>query len=259
MTEPRSYRRQEPRTPKHAARAASRRDVLLMAEGSPDHGRLRRALEAAGFACRTVANLVESRAYQGRQVMDLLVLDGSEDEVGTLTRLREIRRESALRDVPVLVLIGERAPLEERIRVLDAGADDYMLVPVAESEFVARIRALLRRCAARVRVESDAESIIAVAGLELNPAARRVFANGALVALSPTEFDLLRFFMSHPEQVHSRKVLLEQVRGPYRPVEDRAVDVFVRRLRLGLKPHGYAGFIQSVYGTGYRFATVGKV
>jgi two-component system phosphate regulon response regulator PhoB len=140
---------------------------------------------------------------------------------------------------------------EERDKVLglEAGADDYITKPFSPRELMARIRAVLRRHAPQMPDET-----VAAGGLELLPASHRVTAKGAAIELGPTEFRLLHFFMTHAERVYSRTQLLDQVWGTQAFVEERTVDVHIRRLRAALEPAGMDGLVQTLRGSGYRFS-----
>jgi len=161
---------------------------------------------------------------------------------------RQLRREKLTEDIPVIMLTA-RTEEEDKVKGLDSGVDDYITKPFSTRELLARIRALLRRTsphAAEVSVETG--------GLSLDPVTHRVTAAGQTLSLGPTEFRLLHFFMTHPERVHSRERLLNGVWGNNVYVEERTVDVHIRRLRKILTPTGHDGLIQTVRGTGYRFS-----
>ena len=146
-------------------------------------------------------------------------------------------------------MLTARVEETDKIRALDIGADDYITKPFSTKELVARIRAVMRRS-----VQEKSQGLIEVQGLMLDPETYRVTANDEAVEISPTEFRLLHFFISHPERVYSRSQLLDQVWGQNVYVEERTVDVHIRRLRQTLAPHGYDKFIQTVRSVGYRFS-----
>ena len=139
---------------------------------------------------------------------------------------------------------------DTKIQGLDAGADDYITKPFSTRELVSRIRAVLRRSSSL-----SAEKAIEAEGLKLDPVSHRVTANDTPVEMGPTEYRLLAFFMSHQERAYSRSQMLDQVWGGNVYVEDRTIDVHIRRLRKALEPFGFDRFIQTVRGTGYRFST----
>jgi len=167
-----------------------------------------------------------------------------------LSFARGLRQDERTRNVPIIMLTA-RGQEPDKVAGLDAGADDYVTKPFSPRELLARIKALLRRRAPQLTDEP-----VEVAGLRLDPATHRVVARGNPVELGPTEFRLLHFFMAHPERVHSRSQLLDQVWGDHVFVEERTVDVHIRRLRKALEPTGHDRLIETVRGSGYRFVAV---
>ena len=152
------------------------------------------------------------------------------------------------REIPVIMLTA-RADERDKIQALDTGADDYVTKPFSSKELLARIRAVLRR-----KGQENNQGLIEVRGLKVDPVIYRVTANGAAIDISPTEFRLLHFFITHPERVYSRSQLLDQVWGQNVYIEERTVDVHIRRLRRTLAPYGFDRFIQTVRSVGYRFS-----
>jgi two-component system phosphate regulon response regulator PhoB len=150
--------------------------------------------------------------------------------------------------VPLIMLTARGQELD-KVAGLEAGADDYITKPFSPRELVARIKAVLRR-----RSPQTTEDAVEIGGLRLDPATHRVTADGQPVSLGPTEFRLLHFLMTHPERVHSRTQLLDQVWGDHVFVEERTVDVHIRRLRSALEPTAHDRLIQTVRGSGYRFS-----
>ena len=181
---------------------------------------------------------------------DLLLLDWMLPDVSGVDLARRLRRETATSDLPIIMLTA-RGEEEDKIRGLEVGADDYVTKPFSPRELVARIRAVLRRVAP---VEDD---VLEAGGLRLEQASHRVTCHGAPLEIGPTEYRLLRFFMSHPERVYSRDQLIDQVWGGTTYIEERTVDVHIRRLRKALEPHRCDGLIQTVRGAGYRFSEKG--
>jgi two-component system phosphate regulon response regulator PhoB len=161
---------------------------------------------------------------------------------------RRLRRDELTAGLPVILLTA-RSEENDRVRGLEVGADDYVTKPFSPRELIARIQAVLRR----TQPDSD-EAPIVFDGLSLSPVEHRVEAGGEAVELAPTEFRLLSFFMHHPDRVYSREQLLDRVWGRGIYVEERTVDVHVRRLRKALAAYGYDRFIQTVRGAGYRFS-----
>lgn len=163
--------------------------------------------------------------------------------------IKHLKRESMTRDIPVVMLTA-RGEEEDRVRVLETGADDYITKPFSPKELVARIKAVMRRISPMA-----VEEVIKMQGLSLDPTSHRVMAGEEPLEMGPTEFKLLHFFMTHPERVYSREQLLNHVWGTNVYVEDRTVDVHIRRLRKALEPGGHDRMVQTVRGTGYRFST----
>lgn len=206
------------------------------------------ALEMADFDVLEAEN-----AQQGHEIIvdrrpDLVLLDWMLPSVSGIELARRLKREESTAEVPIIMLTA-KSEEDNKIQGLDVGADDYITKPFSTRELVSRIRAVLRRSAA-----SNSDKAIKVEGLELDPVSQRVSADEDPVDMGPTEYRLLAFFMSHPERAYSRTQLLDQVWGANVYVEDRTIDVHIRRLRKALEPYGYDRFIQTVRGTGYRFS-----
>ena len=181
---------------------------------------------------------------------DLVVLDWMLPGQSGLALARQWRADARTRELPIIMLTarGEEA---DKVAALDAGADDYLTKPFSTNELMARIRAVLRR-----KAPEALEDVVDVAGLRIDPSTRRVSrvsAQGEVdLKLGPTEFRLLHFFMTHPERVHSRAQLLDRVWGDHVFIEERTVDVHVKRLRESLAPAHCASMIETVRGAGYR-------
>ncbi|CDH08140.1 response regulator in two-component regulatory system with PhoR (or CreC), regulation of Pi uptake (OmpR family) [Xenorhabdus bovienii str. oregonense] len=180
---------------------------------------------------------------------DLVLLDWMLPGGSGIQLIKQIKRDSSTRDIPVM-MVTARGEEEDRVRGLDVGADDYITKPFSPKELVARIKAVLRRTS-----PMSAENIINMDGLILDSSSHRVSSQGQNVEMGPTEFKLLHFFMTHPERVYSREQLLNYVWGTNVYVEDRTVDVHIRRLRKALEVGGHDRMVQTVRGTGYRFST----
>ncbi len=180
---------------------------------------------------------------------DLILLDWMLPGVSGLELARRWRREEPTREVPIIMLTA-RGEEGDRVNGLDAGVDDYVVKPFSTRELVARIRAVLRRSQPAVD-----EQRLEIGGLTLDAAAHRIFAGDRPVSIGPTEYRLLSFFMTHPERVYSRGQLLDHVWGGNVYVEERTVDVHIRRLRKTLQPFLADDLIQTVRGAGYRFST----
>jgi len=183
---------------------------------------------------------------------DLLVLDWMLPGISGLALARALRGEQRTRHVPIIMLTAKGAEAD-KVAGLDAGADDYVTKPFSPKELMARINAVLRR-----RAPQHTDDIIRIGRLCLDPVTHRVTSGDAILNLTPVEFRLLHFFMTHTERVFSRAQLLDQVWGDHIFIEDRTVDVHIRRLRNALKAAGYDRHVETVRGAGYRFTTCSK-
>jgi two-component system phosphate regulon response regulator PhoB len=206
------------------------------------------ALSQANFDCLEAADTAEAQTKILADKPDLILLDWMLPKISGMDYARQLRREKLTEDIPVIMLTA-RTEEEDKVKGLDSGVDDYITKPFSTRELLARIRALLRRTSPHA-----AEVTVEAGGLSLDPVTHRVTATGKTLSLGPTEFRLLHFFMTHPERVHSRERLLNGVWGNNVYVEERTVDVHIRRLRKILTPTGHDGLIQTVRGTGYRFS-----
>jgi two-component system phosphate regulon response regulator PhoB len=182
---------------------------------------------------------------------DLILLDWMLPGMSGLEFARRLRADGRTRSVPIIMLTA-RGEERDKVAGLETGADDFVTKPFSPRELMARIQAVLRR--GRPQASED---VVLLGGLKLDPASHRVMANDAPVNLGPTEFRLLHFLMTHPERVHSRDQLLDQVWGDHVFVEERTVDVHIRRLRAALEPTGLDALVQTVRGSGYRFSAEG--
>jgi two-component system phosphate regulon response regulator PhoB len=206
------------------------------------------SLRRAGFDVREAADSRGARTAIVDRVPDLILLDWMLPDVSGLELARALKGEADTRDIPIIMLTA-RTDEDDKVRGLDSGADDYVTKPFSSRELVARIHAVLRRAhpeGAEERLESGR--------LVLNAASHRVTADGDDVALGPIEFRLLRFLMARPDRVFSRAQLLDRVWGGNVYVEERTVDVHIRRLRKALEPSATDGYVQTVRGAGYRFS-----
>jgi two-component system phosphate regulon response regulator PhoB len=180
---------------------------------------------------------------------DMLLLDWNLRGQSGLSLIRRLRSQARTRDLPI-IMVTARCGEPDKIMALESGADDYMTKPFSPREMVARIHALLRRLPPATRPRAEA---LETAGLRLDPHTLRVTAGARELALGRVEFKLLNFLMSHPERVHSRAQLLDQVWGSAVYLDERTVDAHVGRLRSALQPSGYQQRIETVRGSGYRF------
>ena len=203
-------------------------------------------LEHAGHRVQRAHSAAEADALIREVRPDLILLDWMLPDVAGTVLARKLRADSRSKDIPIIMLTA-RAQEQDKVEGLDAGADDYITKPFSPKELMARIKAVLRR-----RSPQLTDDLINVEGLQLDPAAHRVSSAGQELRVGPTEFKLLHFFMTHPERVYSRMQLLDQVWGDHVFVEERTVDVHIRRLRQALEPTGHDRLIETVRGAGYR-------
>jgi two-component system phosphate regulon response regulator PhoB len=227
----------------------SNKQVLIVEDERPIRDMIAFGLRRAGFDVLEAEDCATARARIADRFPDVMLVDWMLPDSSGLELTRWMKRGEDTREVPIIMLTA-RAEEEDKVRGLEGGADDYVTKPFSPRELLARINAVLRRSRGGFPGEAiDAE------GLVLDPASHRVKAGGDEVSLGPTEFRLLNFFMTHPERVYSRSQLLDRVWGGNVYVEERTVDVHIRRLRKALETQGYDRFIQTVRGAGYRFST----
>lgn len=224
--------------------------VLIVDDESAIRDMLRMALELGGFACLEAGDTQTAFPLVIDERPDIVLLDWMLPGGSGLELLRRLKREESTREMPVIMLTAKTTQ-DNVIQGLDVGADDYITKPFAPRELIARVRALLRRSSSLVSERLQAGELV------LDGDSQRVFIGGATVAIGPTEFRLLHFFMSHPERAYTRSQLLDQVWGANVYVEERTVDVHIRRLRKALQSDATdcSPLVQTVRGTGYRFST----
>ncbi len=203
-------------------------------------------LRHAGFEVTLAENADQAQMAVDAVLPDLVLLDWMLPGQSGVALARRWRGEVRTKELPVIMLTA-RADESDKVAGLDAGADDYLTKPFSTQELLARIRAVLRR-----RMPEALDSAVEVGGLRLDPSTRRVSRDGMDLKLGPTEFRLLHFLMTHPERVHSRAQLLDRVWGDHVFIEERTVDVHVKRLREALTPARCAQMIETVRGAGYR-------
>ena len=205
-------------------------------------------LKQAGHQPLLADNAEQAMNLVQNALPDLVLLDWMLPGQSGIDFARRLRADKRTRTVPIIMLTA-RSDEQDKLTGLDAGADDYITKPFSPRELTARIKAVLRR-----RAPQMTDDVVQLGGLKLDPASHRISGNGDPVMLGPTEFRLLHFLMTHPERVHSRTQLLDQVWGDHVFVEERTVDVHIRRLRKALEPTGHDRLVQTVRGTGYRFS-----
>ncbi len=202
-------------------------------------------LEHAGFKTLRARSAEEAGRLLGDVLPDVVLLDWMLPGQSGVALARRLRGDARTRELPIIFLTA-RAEEPDKVAGLEAGADDYITKPFSTKELVARIRALLRR-----RKPQHGDVPVEIAGLRLDPAAHRVTGNGEALSFGPTEFRLLHYLMTHPNRVYSRAQLLDEVWGDHVFIEERTVDVHIRRLRQALAPSGHDALIETVRGSGY--------
>jgi len=226
-----------------------RKRILIVEDEPAIRDMIAFALRKAEYEPVHASDAREALAQIADRAPDLILLDWMLPGTSGLELARRWRREGITRDVPIIMLTA-RGEENDRVSGLDAGVDDYMVKPFSARELMARIRAVMRRTH-----EELEEGTVEAGNLRIDVAAHRVFAGEDPIQIGPTEYRLLHFFMTHPERVYSRSQLLDSVWGGNVYVEERTVDVHIRRLRKTLEPHGAEALVQTVRGSGYRFST----
>jgi two-component system phosphate regulon response regulator PhoB len=202
-------------------------------------------LEHAGYETLRAPSAEEAGRLLADVLPDVVLLDWMLPGQSGVALARKLRGEARTRELP-LIFLTARAEEPDKIAGLEAGADDYITKPFSTKELVARIRAVLRR-----RKPQHGDEPVEIAGLRLDPAAHRVTGNGEPLSFGPTEFRLLHYLMTHPNRVYSRAQLLDEVWGDHVFIEERTVDVHIRRLRQGLAATGHDVLVETVRGSGY--------
>jgi two-component system phosphate regulon response regulator PhoB len=222
--------------------------ILVVEDEAPVRDMICFALNKADYDCFGAKDAVEARRQVAETPPDLILMDWMLPEISGIELTRELKGSDLTREIPVIMLTA-RGEEDDKVRGLESGVEDYVTKPFSPRELMARIKVILRRVSPDVT-----EEIIESGELSLNPASHRVEFAGSEISLGPTEFKLLHFFMTHPDKVYSRSRLLDRVWGTNVFIEERTVDVHIRRLRMALEPHGIDGMIQTVRGAGYRFS-----
>jgi len=222
--------------------------ILVVDDEAPIRMMIRQALQRSGFEVSEAIDGYDALTKIADAMPDLMLLDWMMPRMSGIDLARQLRREADSRELPIIMLTA-RAEEDDRVKGLDCGADDYVSKPFSPRELVARINAVLRRSN-----PAEEDGIIEHGQLRLDADSHRVMVDSDELELGPTEFKLLRFFMNNPEKVFSRSQLLDRVwsRGSF--IEERTVDVHIRRLRKSLEPFSIEGYLQTVRGTGYRFS-----
>ncbi|WP_411742959.1 phosphate regulon transcriptional regulator PhoB [Reinekea sp.] len=226
----------------------STRSILIVDDEPAIREVIAAALEMAGYRTIEAGNAQQAHSLVVDQKPDLILLDWMMPGTSGVELARRLKRDALTQEIPIIMLTA-KGEEEHKISGLDAGADDYITKPFSPRELVARLKAVLRRS-----TPVGVESAIEIQGLTLDPTSHRVFTNGSELNVGPTEFKLLQFFMTHTERAYSRSQLLDQVWGGNVYVDERTVDVHIRRLRKALGDD-HKDLVQTVRGTGYRFST----
>ena len=207
------------------------------------------ALEKEGFTCIEASDAHKADSIIKKSVPDILLVDWMMPGLSGVDFTRKLRRNEATRTMPIIMLTAKTEE-EDLIKGLENGADDYITKPFSPRALIARIHALLRRSSG----DDINHEKLEVNGLILDSSSHRIQFNNTEIEMGPTEFRLLQFFMLHPEKVYSRTQVLDQVWGDHVYVEERTVDVHIRRLRKALEPSNHETLVQTVRGVGYRFS-----
>ena len=227
----------------------SAKQILVVEDERPIREMIAFGLRRAGFEVREAADARSGRAEVANKLPDLLLVDWMLPDTSGLEFTRGLKRDRETRELPVIMLTA-RAEEGDKIAGLEGGADDYITKPFSPRELLARINAVLRRA-----MPTEGSERVEIEGLVLDQSSQRVSAGERTVALGPTEYRMLAFFMTHPERVYTREQLLDRVWGGNVYVEERTIDVHIRRLRKALEEFGYDRLIQTVRGSGYRFSS----
>ncbi|WP_440893818.1 phosphate regulon transcriptional regulator PhoB [Aeromonas dhakensis] len=223
--------------------------ILVVEDEAPIREMLCFVLEQRGYETVEAEDFADGLAKVREPYPELIVLDWMMPGGSGIQFIKQLKQDEVTRQIPVVMLTA-RGEEEDKVRGLEAGADDYITKPFSPKELTARLHAVMRRVS-----PTSVDEVIEVQGLKLDPVSHRVSAEEKALDMGPTEFKLLHFFMTHPERVYSREQLLNNVWGTNVYVEDRTVDVHIRRLRKAIEETGHDRLIQTVRGAGYRFST----
>jgi two-component system phosphate regulon response regulator PhoB len=224
------------------------KQILIVEDEKPIRDMIAFGLKRAGFEVLEAEDCKSARTLIADRRPDLALVDWMLPDMSGLELTRALKRDKVTRELPIIMLTA-RAEEQDKVIGLDGGADDYVTKPFSPRELLARINAVMRRTGA-----AEPEEAVSVDGLVLDAPSHRVMAGERTLPLGPTEYRLLSFFMTHMDRVYSRNQLLDRVWGGNVYVEERTVDVHIRRLRKALTEFGYDRFIQTVRGAGYRFS-----
>jgi two-component system phosphate regulon response regulator PhoB len=225
----------------------SQKRILVVEDERPIREMLAFNLGRAGYEVQPAADGREARAAIADHYPDIVLMDWMLPDISGLELTRQLKRDPETREIPI-IMVTARVEEQDRVNGLDGGADDYIVKPFSPRELLARIRAALRRGG------GGDDEVVEAGQLRLDGASHQVKVGDAEISLGPTEYRLLEFFMRHPDRVYSRAQLLDRVWGGNVYVEERTVDVHIRRLRKALTPYDYDRLIRTVRGAGYRFS-----
>ncbi|WP_199609496.1 phosphate regulon transcriptional regulator PhoB [Flocculibacter collagenilyticus] len=225
------------------------RKILVVEDEAPIREMLAFVLEQNGYQAIEADDYHSALEAIIEPYPDLILLDWMLPGGSGIQVAKKIKQNELARNIPIIMLTA-RGEEEDKVKGLEVGADDYITKPFSPKELMARIKAVIRRVS-----PTSLDDSIEVQGLRLDPVSHRVTSNEADLDMGPTEFKLLHFFMTHPERVYSREQLLDQVWGTNVYVEDRTVDVHIRRLRKALAAYEHDRLVQTVRGAGYRFSS----
>jgi two-component system phosphate regulon response regulator PhoB len=225
-------------------------NILVVEDEDAIRGMLMMILEQAGFMPIAAADAEEAQKALDNNLPDLILLDWMLPGISGVEWARRLKKETIYKEIPIILLTA-RGEEEDKVKGLEIGADDYVTKPFSPKELVARIRAVLRRSG---KIQGQAQ--ITLGNLTLDTEQHRLSIGDKQLEVSPTEFRLMHFFMTHPDKVYSRTQLLDQVWGRSVYIEERTIDVHIRRLRKILEEYGREDLVQTVRGFGYRFSLV---
>lgn len=225
--------------------------VLVVDDESAIRDMIRFALERAEMTVDSAADAQEALLRISENRPDIILMDWMMPGVSGLELTRRLRKDAFTEDIPIIMLTA-KVTEDDKVAGLEAGTDDYVVKPFSPRELMARIRAVLRRSS-----PADEEGFLTAGTLRLDTVSRRILQDGEEIRMGPTEFRLLEFFMAHEGRAYSRSQILDHVWGANAYLEERTVDVHVRRLRKALEPFGISEYLQTVRGHGYRFLASG--
>jgi two-component system phosphate regulon response regulator PhoB len=225
------------------------RNILVVEDEAPIREMISFVLEQNGFNAIEASDIEQALDKVKEPYPDLILLDWMLPGGTGVSLAKKLKQNEYTRNIPVIMLTA-RSDEDDKVKGFEAGVDDYVTKPFSPKELIARIKAVIRRVS-----PTSLEEEVEFHGLKLDPVAHRVAINGNSLDLGPTEFRLLHFFMTHTERVYSREQLLDNVWGTNIYVEDRTVDVHIRRLRKAISGEGHEEFVQTVRGAGYRFSS----